>query len=83
MTRIEIQVPEGALASMRWDPDRFARELTLAAAVKWYESGMISQGRAAEIVGMSRAEFIEALARFKVTPFQASADELVAEVLHV
>ena len=57
----------------------FASELRLAAAVKWYEQRKVSQGRAAEIAGLSRAEFIDALGRFDVSPFQASADELVAE----
>jgi predicted HTH domain antitoxin len=51
----------------------------LAAAVKWYETGMVSQGRAAEISGVSRPEFIEALWRFGVTPFQADAEELITE----
>ena len=45
-----------------------------------HERGMVSQARAAEISGVSRAEFIEALARFGVTPFQADAEELIAEV---
>lgn len=79
MPRVEFQVSEGVLASLRWDPNRFGRELRLAAAIKWYESGMVSQSRAAEIVGISRAEFIEALGRFKATPFQVNAEELVAE----
>jgi predicted HTH domain antitoxin len=79
MPRVEFQVSEGVLASLRWDPDRFGRELRLAAAVKWYENGMVSQSRAAEIVGISRAEFIEALGGFKATPFQVNAEELVAE----
>ncbi len=54
--------------------------MRVAAAVKWYESGMIAQGKAAEIAGLSRAEFINALNQFKVTAFQYSADEIVAEV---
>jgi len=45
----------------------------------WYETGEVSQGRAAEIAGVSRAEFLDALARFGVTPFQVTDDELVAE----
>ncbi len=79
MTEVVLQVPEGVLASLRYDTERFGRELRLAAAVKWYENGMVSQGRAAEIAGVSRFDFIEALGRFQVSPFQVSANELIAE----
>ena len=52
--------------------------MRLAAAVKWYETGRISQDKAAEIAGMSRAEFIRALSAFSVSPFQETADEILA-----
>jgi hypothetical protein len=32
--------------------------MRLAAAVKWLEMGLISQGRAAEIAGLSRSELV-------------------------
>jgi len=79
MRNIAYDIPEGVLASLRCDAEGFTRELRLAAAVKWYENGIISQGRAAEIAGVSRAEFIEALGRFRVTPFQTSEEELIRE----
>ncbi|NLV42915.1 MAG: UPF0175 family protein [Candidatus Hydrogenedentes bacterium] len=82
MTRIEIQVPEGVLASLHFAPDQFSRELRLAAAVKWYESGKLSQSRAAEIAGLSRTEFMDSLSHFQVTPFQTSVNELCDEVVH-
>ncbi|HKH47229.1 MAG TPA: UPF0175 family protein [Thermoanaerobaculia bacterium] len=79
MVRMTIEVPEGALASLHQDPEGFAKEMKLAAAAKWYELKLVSQGRAAEIAGISRAEFIDALGRFGVTPFQYDADELLGE----
>jgi predicted HTH domain antitoxin len=79
MVRMTIEVPEGALAALREDADGFSREMRLAAAVKWYEQGRVSQGRAAEIAGLSRSEFIDALGRFGVSPFQYTADEILAE----
>jgi len=47
MVQSTIAVPEEALAALRQDPAGFARELRLAAAIKWYEMQRISQGRAA------------------------------------
>jgi predicted HTH domain antitoxin len=54
--------------------------MRIAAAVKWYELGRFSQGRAAEIAGLTRAGFIDALSRYKVSPFQYSTEELAEEL---
>jgi predicted HTH domain antitoxin len=74
---IAFDLHEGTLASVRQDPEMFTRELGAAAAVKWYEMRRVSQGRAAEIAGVSRAEFIDALGRYGVSPFQQTAEEIV------
>ncbi len=79
MAQVAIDVPEGALAALRTDPDGYARELCRVAAIKWYEVGSVSQGRAAEIAGVSRAEFLDALGRHRVSPFQYSTEEILAE----
>jgi predicted HTH domain antitoxin len=79
MVRMTIEMPEGALAALHKDPNGFAQELRLAAAVKWYELRLVSQGRAAEIAGITRSEFLGALGRFGVSPFQYGADELLAD----
>jgi len=79
MVQMMIEMPEGALASLRKDPESFARELRLAAAIKWYELGDVSQGRAAEIAGVSRQEFLAALGRYGVSPFQYTPEEVLEE----
>jgi predicted HTH domain antitoxin len=79
MVHMTIDMPEEALAILHKDPDSFARELRLAAAVKWYEMRLVSQGRAADIAALSRADFIAALSRFGVSPFQYGADEVIEE----
>ena len=79
MVQMTLEVPEEALAALRKDPESFAKEMRLAAAVKWYELRLLSQGRAARVAGLSRAEFLDGLGRFGVTPFQYGADEIIEE----
>ena len=79
MVHIAFDIQEGALSSVRQDPETFARELRIAAAVKWYEVRRVSQGRAAEIAGLSRSEFSDALGRYVISPFQQTSDELVQD----
>jgi predicted HTH domain antitoxin len=78
--QLSIEMPRTALSGLRQDPSTFAQEMRLAAAVKWYEMQLLSQSKAAEVAGLSRAEFLNALARFSVTPFQTTAEELLNEV---
>ena len=79
MVQMTFDMPEPALAALRKSPDEFAKELRLVAAVKWYEMRELSQEKAASIAGLSRAEFIDALGRFGVSPFQYDADDIVRE----
>ena len=78
--RITLEIPDGALLGIAASPDAFGDEMRLAAAVKWYELGRISQGKAAEIAGKSRSEFLDALGRFGASPFQTTPEELAAEL---
>jgi predicted HTH domain antitoxin len=79
MVQISIELPREVFSALRQDPAGFVREMRIAAAVKWYENSIISQSKAAEIAGLTRAGFINALNQFKVTPFQYSADDVIAE----
>lgn len=75
MHTISIELPDSVFAALRKTPNDFIREMRIAAAVKWYELGELSQGKAADIAGLTRTEFITALARFRVSPLQYTAEE--------
>jgi predicted HTH domain antitoxin len=77
--RVTMELPRAVLSALRKEPASFVADMRIAAAVKWYELEMISQAKAAEIAGLSRAEFLSALDQFGVSPFQSSLDEMIEE----
>jgi len=74
--QLTIQIPEIILLIEKTDEVAFAKELCLLAAVKLYELGRLSSGRAAELAGLSRVEFLLTLSRYKVFPLTAELQEL-------
>ena len=77
--QIVIDVPEMVLLAEKTDEAGFARELRMLAAVKLYELGRLSSGRAAELAGVPRVEFLLELGRYKVFPFEAELEDLEAQ----
>lgn len=80
MTQLTLEIPDATFAALQSAPSELAREIRLAAGIKWYELGRLSQGRAAELSGLTRAAFIDALGRYQVSPFQYTKEELAKEL---
>lgn len=80
MTTLTIELPEGAFSTLRRSPQEFAKEMRIAAAIQWYAQQQISQEKAAEIAGLSRAEFLDELFRRRVPASQVTLQELVKEI---
>ena len=80
--QLTVDIPEGAFSVFKDDAAHFAAEMRIAAAVKWFETGRLSQAKAAEIAGLSREAFLDALHRYEVSPFQLNAGDLEKELRH-
>lgn len=80
MVTISYDLSPETFAALRLSPKEFAREMRIAACVRWYAQGVVSQGMAAEIAELSRAEFLEELFRRRVPASQVTYEELVDEI---
>ncbi|NCO37848.1 MAG: hypothetical protein COZ06_24960 [Armatimonadetes bacterium CG_4_10_14_3_um_filter_66_18] len=74
--QVTIDVPEQVFLAEKTDERSFARELRYLAAVKLYELGRLSSGRAADLAGVPRVQFLMELGRYQVFPFAAELREL-------
>jgi len=65
---------------MEQSPDEFERELRFLVAAKLYELGRITSGRAADVAGMERVDFLNELGAHRISVWNYDADELEQEI---
>ena len=75
-----VAYPAGLETAARMTEEEFQRNLRLMAALKMFELGKLSSGKAAELAGMSRVQFLEACARYGVSVFNYPPHAVEREV---
>ena len=80
-TTVTLEVPADAVRLFGQTPERFGREMYETAVVKWFDEGLISQGKAAELLGISRAGLFDVLSQHGVSPIQVTPEELRKELV--
>ena len=77
--QVTVEVPEHAVEMFGGDAKQFSRRMYETAVVKWFDEGLLSQGQASEMLGISRGEFFDLLSEHKVSPVQMTPAELAEE----
>jgi predicted HTH domain antitoxin len=80
MSSISLKIPEEVLISLKETPESLSRKISILAAVKLFELGKLSSGRAAQLAGISRVEFLMALGRYQVSLFSLTSQQLEQDV---
>ena len=73
-------VPEHFEKTIEMTRAELDHHLRLMAALKMFELGQISSGKAAELVDMTRVDFLQACGRYHVSVFNYPPDEAEAEI---
>jgi predicted HTH domain antitoxin len=64
---IKIEYPEYLANTLRLSEKDFESEMKITSLVKLYELGKVSSGVAAQVLGLSRLDFLELLGKYKVS----------------
>ncbi len=76
MEKIVLEIPEEILISLKETPSELSRDIRMLAAVKLYEMGKLSSGRAAQLAGIPRVSFLQSLSRYGVSIISLTPEEL-------
>jgi len=76
MKTVTVEVPDDSLRILGEDPRQVGRDMLVAAVLQWFQEGRLSQGQAADMLGMKRGQFFDLLYEHHVSPVQMSVEDL-------
>ena len=77
---LKIRCPTGFEFAVHMTKDELEHHIRLMAALKMFELGKVSSGKAAELAGMSRIEFLETCGRYRISVYNYSPNEVKEEL---
>lgn len=80
MRTLSLAYPEDFESAVHLTPDELAAQIRLMAALKMFELGKLSSGKAATLAGLTRVEFFEMCGRYHISIFNYSPEELAEEL---
>jgi predicted HTH domain antitoxin len=80
MSLIQLDIPEEVLISLKETPSSMSQQILTLAAIKLFELGKLSSGRAAQLAGISKVKFISLLGQYQVSAFNFPVEDLESDV---
>lgn len=77
---LQIPYTGDLLLSLKESKEDFEQEARFLLALKLYELGKISSGKAAKLAGVGRVQFLLKMGQYKVSPFQQTWEEIQEEI---
>ncbi len=80
MSAVTLQLPDDLDLALNVPADELAHAVLVAAAVKLFERGKISAGKAAELAGMPKPLFLVTLAEWGGSASTLSAEDIAQDI---
>jgi predicted HTH domain antitoxin len=80
MRELTLHIPDDLDLALNVQPGALPRELLFAAAVKLFELGKISSGKAAELAGIPKPLFLSRLADIGVSASTLGPEDIIEEI---
>ena len=77
---VKVKAPQGFEWAVHLNESEMQQNIRLMAALKMFELGKLSSGKAAELAGMSRVQFLETCGQYEVSVFNYSPGEIEREL---
>ena len=78
--QMTLEYPDDLPLLLKTSRAEFETEVRFLAAAKLYELGKISSGKAAQMAGLPRVEFLVKLGQYGIPAVNLSGDEIQAEI---
>ena len=77
---LQIKFPKGFKFAVGMTKQELEQHIRLMAALKMFELGKLSSGKAAEFAGMSRVQFLETCGMYRVSVFNYPVEDVESEL---
>ena len=77
---LKMKYPSGFELAVHMTKEEMEHHIRLMASLKMFELGKVSSGKAAQLAGMTRVEFLETCGRYRVSVFNYPLEEVEREI---